>query len=308
RLLAQYQMMEMTTQQLSEVIFKLELEREDNLNKTEELRANNQALSESLNIIATQRKQITESISYAARIQRALISHEHTLRALLPHSFLLHMPKDTISGDFAYVTQKRHLIYLAVGDCTGHGVPAGMLTVVSLMLLSRLIEDADTQIEPSHIIHTLDFLFNERMQNSESNLRDGLELGFCIIDTKNQVIQYSGANLSLYDVKNGELTEYKGSKDTVGWCLRGYLDKTFETHTIPFTKGDTRCFYLATDGFADQCNSENKKLMTKNFKKILANICCMPIAEQGDILRHLFNEWKGTARQVDDVLVAGFQL
>jgi serine phosphatase RsbU (regulator of sigma subunit) len=300
-------MMEITTKNLSEVVFKLELEREENLHKTEELRANNHALSNSLQLIARQRKQISESINYAKRIQKALIGNEKILQSIIPDSFLLHMPKDRLSGDFIYIVKKRHLIYLAVGDCTGHGVPASMVTIVATMLLARLIEDAGAYLEPSQIIHTLDFLFTEQMMMNLS-IRDGLEIGLCIIDTKENMVHYSGAHQSLYHVQNNELTEYKGNKDTIGWCLRGYLDKTFETTSIPFVPGNSGCFYMASDGFPDQFNAEGKKLMSKNFKKILTNICCMPIREQNDILHSLFVEWKGTARQTDDVIVAGFRL
>jgi serine phosphatase RsbU (regulator of sigma subunit) len=308
RLLSQYQMMEMTTKSLSDVVFKLELEREENLHKTEELRANNHALSNSLQLIARQRKQISESINYATRIQKALIGNEKILQSIIPDSFLLHIPKDGLSGDFIYIVKKRHLIYLAVGDCTGHGVPAGMLTIVATMILARLIEDAEAYLEPSQIIHTLDFLFTEQMMMNDISMRDGLEIGLCIIDTKENMVHYSGAHQSLYHVQNNELTEYKGNKDTIGWCLRGYLDKTFETTSIPFVPGNSGCFYMASDGFPDQFNAEGKKLMSKNFKKILTNICCMPIREQNDILHSLFVEWKGTARQTDDVIVAGFRL
>lgn len=308
RLAAQYQMMEMTTANLSEVVFKLELEREENLHKTEELRANNQALLESLQIISRQRKQIAESIGYAARIQRALTGNEKILRTVLPDSFLLHLPKDALSGDFLYVTRKNHLIYLAVGDCTGHGIPAGILTIVATMLLTRLIEEADAQIEPSQIMHTLDFLFTDQMTMYDVNMRDGLELSLCIIDTKNNVLHYCGAHQSLYFIKNCEMTELKGNKDVIGWSLRGYLEKNFETQSIPFQKDGSNLFYLATDGFADQFGTNNKKLMTKNFKKVLENICCMPIIEQGDILRRIFFEWKEAVPQTDDVLVVGFQL
>lgn len=308
QLLSQRQMMEMTIQHLSRVVFHLELEREESLQKTEELKANNAALSESLQTIARQRKQITESIRYASRIQCALFSKYQQLTQVLPHSFFLHLPKQELSGDFAFVMQKRHLIYIALGDCTGHGIPASMLTIVANMLLSHLIEEADAYVMPSQIIHTLDFLFNEQMMGSDANVRDGLEIGLCIIDTKENILHFSGAHQSLYHMKNGIMQEYKANKDTVGWSLRGYLDKSFETISIPFEKGNSGCFYMASDGFADQFNAEGKKLTKKSFKKILENLCGYHIAEQEDLLRDIFFEWKGDSKQIDDVAIVGFSI
>ncbi|WP_448518880.1 SpoIIE family protein phosphatase [Rhodoflexus sp.] len=308
RLLAQYQMMEITTSHLSDAIFRLELEREESLHKTEELKANNAALSESLQTIARQRKQITESIRYASRIQRAIFAKQTPIQQVLSNSFFLHLPKNNLSGDFAFIAQKRHLIYIALGDCTGHGVPASMLTIVSHMLLSRLIEDADAYVMPSQILHTLDFLFNEYLTGSNPNVRDGLEIGLCMIDTKENVLHYSGARQPLYRVRQDGIQEYKSSKDTVGWSLRGYLDKSFETIHIPFEKGNNGCFYLATDGFFDQFNLKGRKLMRKNFKKILENICRYPITEQEGILHDIFYEWKGNSKQIDDVGVIGFAI
>lgn len=308
RLLSQYEMMQITTSHLSEVIFKLELERETNLQKNEELRTANQILSKNLQLISRQRKQIAESIRYAARIQKVLMCNERMVRQILPQSFVLHLPKDILSGDFVYVKRKNHLIYLAVGDCTGHGIPAGILTVVAMMLLGRLIEDASAQINPTHIMHTLDYLFTEQMIIHKPNMRDGLELGLCIIDMKNNMLHYCGAHQSLYCIKNGQLTEYKGSKDTIGWSVRKYLEKNFETRSIPFKKGDNDCFYLATDGFADQFGTNGRKLMTKNFKKILESVYNKPVTEQGEVLNNIFTDWKGSINQTDDVLVTGFQL
>lgn len=306
RLLAQYQMMEITTKSLSENITMLALEREESLCKTEELKVINAAISESLQIIEHQRKQIMESIRYASHIQHVLFFKWKQVAQVLPNSFFLHLPKEQLSGDFIFAMKKRHLIYIALGDCTGHGVPASMLTIIANMLLSRLIEEADTYITPSQVIHTLDFLFNEQITGQDANLRDGLTMGLCIIDTKENTLHYSGAQQSLYHMRHGVMHEYKGSRDTVGWCLRGYLDKSFATISIPFEKGGGDCFYMASDGFADQFNSEGRKLTRKNFKKILENLCGYPVVEQENLLRDIFFEWKNNSKQIDDVAIVGF--
>lgn len=254
-------------------------------------------------------QQILESMRYAKRIQQALCTCERRLRCVFPNSFMFHLPKCELSGDFVYLQQKRERIYLVVGDCTGHGIPASLLTVISVVQLNQLIEEAGKEIEPAHILYTFDFLFTEQLKNEESPIiRDGVEMAVCIIDQRERVLHFGGARQSLYYICHNELHHYKGSRDTLGWSLKTYLQKDFQTISIPLQPDQTNRFYFATDGFANQFNPEGKKLTPKNFRAMLKSISYLPMQEQGDLLKELFLQWKGDSKQIDDVLIIGFQV
>lgn len=259
--------------------------------------------------ITLQKKEITDSINYAKKIQNAILPSSELVKKILPDSFILYKPKDIVSGDFFWIEQKGDTVLFAAVDCTGHGVPGAMMSVLGFNLLSQAVNEKGLT-SPSAILKHLDIGINQtlRQKTEENAMKDGMDLALCSLDTKTLELQFSGAYNPLWIVKDSgkELIEIKGTKKPIGANEEGDAG-VFKTHTIQLQKGD--CIFIFTDGFADQFGgSKGKKFMYKPMKELLTSNSNKPMQNQVNILENTIYTWQGTHEQVDDILIIGVRV
>lgn len=267
-----------------------------------ELEIKNQRIEWAHKIIAEKNHEITDSINYALHIQQAILPDEGEISKLLPNNFILFKPKDIISGDFYFFAKEKDKIFLAAADCTGHGVPGGLMSV----LASEKLRNAVTQsTNPGKILSLVNESIKSTLHQSDHDYtnRNGMDIALCTIDLKNMQLEFAGANrpLWVWRKNTGILEEISGTKSSIGGLTKS--DKCFDTCTIKLQKGDM--FYLFSDGYADQFGTNDKKLTTKRFRNMLIELKDWPLAEQGKLLEEFINNWKGNTVQTDDMLVIG---
>jgi len=251
-------------------------------------------------------KDITDSVKYAQRIQKAILPDPKLLEDYFPESFLILKPKDYVSGDFYWFTRKNDTYVIAAIDCTGHGVPGAFMSLIGHEILDSIVKENHIT-KPSAILNILDRKIMSILHHSDSNqyTKDGMDLAICSIDKNNETIDFSGSYRPLLLIRQGKLTEIKGDKYTAG----GYSkeEKQYTNHQMKYEKGD--CIYLFSDGYVDQFGgAEGLKFMTRRFKKTLLEINHLKMSEQKENLRRIFAEWKGSYEQVDDILIIGIRI
>jgi serine phosphatase RsbU (regulator of sigma subunit)/HAMP domain-containing protein len=248
-------------------------------------------------------KHVTDSIRYAKRIQESILPPESVTRKLLPNSFVLFKPKDIVSGDFYWISEKGDKIIFSAVDCTGHGVPGAFMSLVAYNLLKEIIESM-IDLRPAKILDELSAgVRNTLHQFDKSSAKDGMDIALCILDTKKMELQYSGAFNPLYLVRNNNLQEIKADKLLIGFSYsEDHHEQTYTNHTIKMQKGDT--IYISSDGYHDQFGGpKGRKFMVTSFRQLLLDVHNLPIDDQKRILDERFEEWKGAHDQVDDICV-----
>lgn len=246
------------------------------------------------------------SLRYAGMIQHALMPDPEALKGYLKDYFILFLPRDIVSGDFYYAFCNRKIMCLAVGDCTGHGVPGALMSILGISILNEIMQ-AGTNIKANRILNLMREKVMKALNQSGSSTeaKDSIDLGLCIIDCTTGKAQFSGANRPLILVRDGVLTEYKADKMTIG--VAPLRETPFTNITIDTVKGDR--FYMFSDGYADQFGEKNnKKLKHKQFRRIIESGQSMPMKLQRQYMESEYNEWKGSVEQIDDVLIFGFQI
>jgi serine phosphatase RsbU (regulator of sigma subunit) len=258
------------------------------------------------NEIEIKHKEVIDSVTYAKRIQEAILPTRQEILSRLPESFVLFQPKNIVSGDFYWFYEKDDEVIIASVDCTGHGVPGAFMSMIGYTILNEIVKEKGI-IRPDQILNLLNTEVNISLRQTKegSESRDGMDIAICTINQSKKEILFAGANRPLYLIKNGELVEIKPDKFPIGG-LDYSGAKKFTMHTIPFEKQDT--IYLNSDGFADQFSQDNKKLMTKNFKNLLVSIKDKTMKEQHLFLDNFIHNWKGNTEQTDDILVIGIRL
>ncbi len=246
------------------------------------------------------------SLRYAGIIQHALMPERTILEGLFSDHFVLFLPRDIVSGDFYYALRMRQYICVAAGDCTGHGVPGALLSIMGISFLNEILQ---TRCEPraNRVLNTMrEKVMKALHQTGEkAEAKDSIDIGLCIIDGESQRLQFSGANRPLMRIRNGESEEFKPDKMTIG--LAPVHERPFTNVVIDTRPGDT--FYLFTDGFSDQFSElTDKKFKQKQLKKAIESVAGFPLSRQKEYLEDTFFEWKGNAQQIDDVLVFGFRI
>jgi len=261
-----------------------------------------------------QHRHIRDSINYAQRIQQAIIPTEAELRTVLPGSFVLFRPLDVVSGDFLWYGHTDNGVTLvAAVDCTGHGVPGALMSMIGHQLLDQALK-LRSNSEPSQILTELHCeirrLFSQRAdteKNSRNAVTDGMDVALCAIDREGGIISFSGARRPLYISDANGVHELNGSKFTIGAEDRMQVDPQLKTTTVQYTPGT--CVYLTTDGYYDQFGGpDDGKMLKRRFLDRLGEIHALPMHEQKEHLDDFFMEWKGEARQTDDMLVVGIHL
>lgn len=255
-------------------------------------------------IIETKSKDITDSIRYAEGIQKSILPTMKQVKRMLPDSFIWFKPKDIVSGDFYWVAENNDKVYFAVCDCTGHGVPGSLMSVVGTYLLNEAVNIKGIY-HPADIFEEVrrKLKISLKQEGLDGEQRDGMDAALCAWD-KNNKLEFALAYNSLFHIRKGELMETKPDKQPVGF--HNIEEKPYTHHELTLEKGDT--IYLFSDGYVDQFGGKrNKKFMIKNFKKLLLSIQDKTMNEQKDILQTTMAEWKGSTEQVDDILVMGLR-
>ena len=279
-----------------------------------ELEATNKALSESYLTIQQQAKElaqkneeILDSIRYAERIQRAILpSHEKWLR-LLPNSFLFYQPKDIVAGDFYWLEETDHYIFLAVADATGHGVPGAFVSLVCASALNQALQQEGLN-SPAAILTRAKTIVTQVLTQEGAHLRDGMDIALIRLEKNTPArLTYAGANRPLWIVSSQkELIEIPPTRQPIGFTD---TEKPFEEHEIDLSSRLPAMLYAFTDGFIDQVGGpKGRKLMSKGLREILLEISHKPCPEQEEHLQRFFTAWKGEWPQLDDVTFIGVRL
>lgn len=271
--------------------------------------------------IEEQKKAITDSITYAKRIQTAMIPDTGVLLepGLISEYFVLYKPKDIVSGDFYWVTQIGNWLIFTVADCTGHGVPGAFMSMLGMSYLNEVVRKKEIT-RAGEALDALRKSVIEALQQKDSGrefagsndmqVKDGMDICFCVINVDTGMLQYAGANNSLFIIRPATndntytLLELEADKQPVGIHVNM---KPFSTKEIQLEDGD--CLYLMSDGFADQFGGPSaKKFKIKSLKELLLTLAPRPMQEQCEILEKTFSDWKGSHKQIDDVTIAGIRV
>ncbi|MFW6227578.1 MAG: tetratricopeptide repeat protein, partial [Bacteroidota bacterium] len=265
----------------------------------------NKELREKNELISTQKRLITDNILSARVIQKAAMPPEDYVKAELPEHFILNMPKDIVSGDFYWLEKRDGALFVAVADCTGHGVQGAVVSMLGIAALNEIVNKSFDS-RPSDILNQLSERIKTTLhsENGESAAREGMDMALLKINKDGQEIEFSGAKNPLYLVRDGEVIVYKGNRSPIGYYTK---DIPFTTQKIKTRKGDS--LYIFSDGYIDQLGGkELKKFMARRFQKILVDINDKPMETRREILVEKFNKWKGEYAQVDDIMVMGISL
>jgi serine phosphatase RsbU (regulator of sigma subunit) len=250
--------------------------------------------------------EITASINYARRIQQAILPRPSEIRGLKEKIFILYLPKDVISGDFYWFSRAGKKLIITAGDCTGHGVPGALMSMLGISFLGEIVNNR--RITESGLI--LNELRKEvqralHQKGVSDEAKDGMDISLCVINSSRNIIQYSGANNNLYLIRNGELIDYRADRMPIG--IYDLVDRDFTSQNIQTKPGDL--IYMFSDGYADQFGGpDHKKFKSSTLKAILTEIHESPLPEQKEILEKRFLDWKGNGPQIDDVLILGMKL
>lgn len=262
-------------------------------------------LQEQKEMVEEKNREIVDSINYAKRLQGAILPTIERIQQHLGQSFILYKPKDIVSGDFYWMDIRDRNLMIAAVDCTGHGVPGAMVSVVGANGLNRCVKEFGFK-EPARVLDKLVDLVIETFDSSDQEVKDGMDIALCSLNLDTFELQFSGAHNPLWIVKNqsGEITEIKGNKQPIGSYE---FRHPFDNHTIQLETGD--CFYIFTDGYADQFGGpRGKKFKYKTLKELLVEIHDLPMDQQMKVLDERFEEWRGNYEQVDDVCLIGIRI
>jgi PAS domain S-box-containing protein len=254
--------------------------------------------------IREKNKKINDSINYARRIQNAILPDMQLIREALPDSFLLYKPRDVVSGDFPWFVQSGDNIFIAAVDCTGHGVPGALLSLIGYFLLNDIVKSRQIT-DPGTILDLLDEGVTQtlRQDQADAATKDGMDIALCRIDRKRRIVEYAGAHRPLLIMKGGELSEVKGDRCPVGGGL-ARVNARFATSRVELRSGDS--IYFSSDGFPDQFGGpEGKKLGPKRVRELIGVLHHLPATEAAAGFDKAWEEWRGSHRQTDDVLLIG---
>lgn len=283
----------------------LEQQKEAINQQKEEIECQKNELQRKSTALAEINHQLTASIEYAKKIQTSLFADHKELRVIFPQSFVLNKPKDIISGDFYWINSLEDKVYLAVADCTGHGVPGAFMTILANSLLNQIILE-NKITSPEIILSVLDLKLKQNLlHHSEYLSSDGMDIAICIINKSTYEVDFAGAHLSCYYANSQGLKQLKGDRFPIGSAY--YENKKYKKQNLQLHEGDM--IYVASDGFPDQFGGkDDKKFLRVNFNKLLDKISNYNIPAQEKILEKTFIDWKGNYPQTDDILVMGIKL
>jgi len=253
----------------------------------------------------TQDHESSESLRYASYIQQAIFPSSSLIDRLIPDNFVFYQPREVVSGDFYYVSRKNDLLIVGVGDCTGHGVPGALMSILGITFLNEIIAHGSFSSTGSILNQMREHVMEALCQTgNDTERKDGIDLALCIIDPKNNMLSFAGAFNPVYIVRDQNLVEIAGDMMPVGVGAEEEL--CFTSHLYELNNNDV--IYLFTDGFVDQFGGpSNRKYKYKPFRELLTQISHLPMQDQKSKIEQTFNHWKGNLQQLDDVLVFGFR-
>jgi sigma-B regulation protein RsbU (phosphoserine phosphatase) len=272
-----------------------------NIKKTNEL------IDHYLTEIEQRNRNISDSIEYARYIQNAVISTSENNLKYLPEYFILDLPKDILSGDFYWVCKTEKIIIVAVMDCTGHGVPGALMSILGITLLNEIVLN-DSILQPDKILESLrSKIINSlgsKKEYGNIHLKDGIEGSIICFNTESNRLQYSGSFNPLILIHAGKILHIKGDRIPIGYCE---VNRNFTLHEIDFEKNDI--IYLFSDGVIDQFGGpKEKRFMIKHLKELLLSNHDKTMIEQKEMITEELNQWKGDLVQTDDILILGIRL
>jgi serine phosphatase RsbU (regulator of sigma subunit) len=279
---------------------------EEILQQKEEIEAQRDEIEAQRDQIFKQNDEITKSITYARRIQSAVMPSRDVIKGLLDNHFMIFRPRDIVSGDFYWMAERSGKVIVVAADCTGHGVPGAFMSMMGVSFLNDIINVAGV-IQPDHILNELRAKIKTTLWQTgkEGETRDGMDIAVCVFDSGGKQVQYAGAYNPLYLIRNGELIEYKADKMPVGIHIKE--KETFTLHEIELKSGDN--LYIFSDGYVSQFGGpDGKKFMARPFKDLLVNINGKKMDEQQLVLEDALDKWQAAYDQVDDILVIGIEI
>ena len=251
----------------------------------------------------SQKSEFLDSITNAQRIQRAVLPAKETMDRFLEEYFIFYQPRDIVSGDFYWFEYYNCKLYIAVADCTGHGVPGAMMSLICNNALLRALYDDGSQ-STGELLNNTRVHVIENLSKGKFNISDGMDISLCCVDFLEYSIEWSGANNPIWIIRNGEFIELKPNKCSIGKDINHH---EFTTHCLNLSESDI--LYLFSDGYKDQFGgSENKKFLSKRFKQMIADVSIHPMSKQSELIEQNLREWMGNNPQVDDICVMGIKL
>lgn len=249
-------------------------------------------------------KDIMDSLRYAGLIQQALLPPARLFKNLLGEYFVLFMPKAFVSGDFYWITQKNRQTYIVAADCTGHGVPGALMSILGISFLNDVIRNDRTQMANRILNKLREKVMEALCQTGEFyESKDGMDLSLCIINQDKTELQFAGANNPLYIIRDNEILEIKADKMPVG--INAVTEETFTNNYFEIQKNDR--IYMFSDGYPDQFGGPfGKKFKYRPFKQLLLDIHKSKMTEQQAVLKDTIETWMNGQEQIDDILVMGF--
>jgi len=258
--------------------------------------------------IQDKNRKIEDSINYAQRIQTSILPDNRIIQEFLPKSFIFYRPRDIVSGDFPWYFKKGDDIYIAVVDCTGHGVPGALLSFIGYFLLNNIVDHQEEHTAAS-IINKLHYSVRKTLKQDavDAEARDGMDIAFCKINFIKKELHYAGAHRPLYYLSGGELEEYKGDRKAIGGIPhKNKAESEFTNYVINFKRGDKAFFF--SDGLSDQLGGpEIKKYSPKRVRDIIVENKDLTMEEFNSFFVEDFENWKGDNKQIDDVLLIGIE-
>ena len=265
----------------------------------------NVALSLAYKEIEMKNKDITDSINYSKRIQESSLPTMELKHKLFPNAFILFKPKDIVSGDFYWFTEINDKKLIAACDCTGHGVPGALMSMIGNNILNQIVNEKGIT-SPDKILNQLHLDIRKSLkQNEQVENSDGMDIAMIAFNLETG-IEFAGAQRPLWLIRNNTIEEIKPDKFSIGG-MQPENNRSFTNNFKSLSKGD--CIYIFTDGYVDQFGgTEGKKFMSKRFKELLLSVHTKPMSEQEKILNHTIENWKGVSEQIDDILVIGIRI
>ncbi|MBS1651332.1 MAG: SpoIIE family protein phosphatase [Bacteroidetes bacterium] len=258
-------------------------------------------LKKTLHEVEEKQKEITDSITYAKRIQEAILPSLNFINTHLPNSFIYYQPKDIVAGDFYWAEKTNNGFLIAAADCTGHGVPGALVSVVCCNALNRSVKEFKLS-DPGKILDKTRELVLESFSKNGGDIKDGMDISLVSINANK--ISWAGANNPLWYFKNNKLEEITANKQAIGMTDN---PTPFTTHVIELSEGDS--LYLFTDGFADQFGGpKGKKFKYKQLEELIISNKHLSSTEQHQALESTLNKWKANLEQVDDICVIGIKI
>jgi len=262
--------------------------------------------------IASKNQEITDSINYAEKIQTAVLPSKKLLNEIITDHFIIYRPKDIVSGDFYWFTQTDKYFIIAAADCTGHGVPGAFMSMLGITLLNEIVNNRNI-VDAKEILNELREAVKKslRQEGNYNEQKDGMDIALCVLNNKEQTLQYAGANNPLYIIrknsesKEHELLEYKADRMPIGIFPKDHL--SFNNNDIKLEEDDR--IYMFSDGFADQFGGEKgNKFKSKNLKNLILSVQDKSMEEQKKWIENSLDEWQGNHNQVDDILLIGIKI